>query len=139
MSRPIRVFFSFMLALMLSSQAMAAEGGGEAKPSATYVDLKPSFVTNVGEPSQRMSYLKVDVTLRVASSEIAKQVEQQQPAIRNALVFLFSDAKMDEVTTPKGQEALRSEALKAVNEVMKKEEGKPLVENVLFTTFVVQR
>ena len=141
MSRPIQLFLFFFFTLMLSGPSFASEGGGEGKATgATYVDLKPSFVTNVGGPSQRLSYLKVDVTLRVSSQEIAKEVESQQPAIRNALVFLFSSAKMDEATSPKGQEELRHEALKAVNEVMEKEEGKKaLVENVLFTTFVVQK
>lgn len=139
MFRPIRLFFCFFFTLLLSSPTLAAEGGEGKAASASYVDLKPSFVTNVGGPSQRLSYLKVDVTLRVASQDVAKEVEGQEPAIRNALVFLFSSATMDQVTSPKGQEALRSEALKTVNEVMKKEEGKPLVENVLFTTFVVQK
>ena len=117
----------------------ASSGEGGSQPAVNYVELSPSFVVNVGGPAQRLRYLKAEVTLKVDTQEDVKAVEHHQPAIRNALVFLFSDVSLDQVSTPQGQDELRQEALKKVQTLIKEEEGKEMVTNLLFTSFIVQR
>jgi flagellar protein FliL len=58
--------------------------------------------------------------------------------IRNTLVSLFGHETLESVATLEGKEALRAKALAAVQEVLEEEEGKPLVDDLLFTNLVTQ-
>ncbi len=131
-----------LLLLIFIPLAAAASEGSDSKESAAnkvnYVELKPSFVLNVGQPSAQPPFLKVDITLKVDDKADVKTVEHYEPAFRNALVLLLSSASLDKVSSPQGQEKLRKESLAAINKILKKEEGKAMVGNLLFTTFIVQ-
>jgi flagellar FliL protein len=65
-------------------------------------------------------------------------VDQHMPSLRNALVMLFGTADFKALKTVEGKQALQEEALKALQEIMTKELGKPGIEQVLFTEFVLQ-
>ena len=54
------------------------------------------------------------------------------------LVMLFSGQDFDTLATPVGQEMLRQKATASVQEVAQKEVGKVVVEQLLFTNFVLQ-
>ena len=60
------------------------------------------------------------------------------PVIRNNLVMLFSSQAFDTLATPVGQEMLRQKVTASVQEVAQKELGKVVVEQALFTNFVLQ-
>lgn len=127
--------------LILFPLAAVAEGGDDnAKANqVNYLDLKPSFVLNVGQPSDQPAFLKVDVILKVDTKADVKTVKHYEPAFRNALVMLLSSASLDQASSPQGQEQLRKASLKAVNAILQKKEGKAMVDNLLFTTFIVQQ
>jgi len=134
-------WITLLLLIFLPLAAAASEGGDSKKGAANqvnYVELKPSFVLNVGQPSAQPPFLKVDIILKVDNKADVKTVEHYEPAFRNTLVMLLSSASLDEVSSPKGQEKLRKASLSAINALLKKEEGKAMVGNLLFTTFIVQ-
>ena len=54
------------------------------------------------------------------------------------LVMLFSGQGFDTLATPVGQEMLRQKATASVQEVAQKEVGKLVVDQLLFTNFVLQ-
>ncbi len=121
--------------------AVSAEEGGSGS-AVPYVDLAPSFVTNFGGSSagDTPHYVKVDVSLRVASNDIADEVKYHAPALRNYLLLLFTAQNQQTMTTPQGQEFLRQQALKGINALLLREDGpKVQVQNVFFTSFVVQQ
>lgn len=109
--------------------------------SAEYVSIKPPFVVNLGSLANgpRLSYLKTEIALRTADKAAADAVKYHAPYLRNELVLLLSRQEVDNVATNEGKERLRQEALRTVQAVLLQEEGKPLVEDLLFSTFVVQR
>ena len=105
-----------------------------------YIPFGHPFVVNYGDPSlSRLKYLKVELQLRVESSDAAEQVEYHLPALRHALIMLFSKQMQQKVTVPEGKEEIRLEALGVVQEVMMREEGVKAIGDLLFTNFVVQR
>lgn len=143
--RRFTVFF-FMLSVALSATLAHAEGSGEAPAGeeggaeTVYVDMTPAFVTQVGQPGQRLSYLKANVTLRVSSKAAEEAVKAHMPRMRHELVMLFSSqTDVDRLSTGDGQDALRSEALTRINKVLEDQHREERVDDVLFTTFVVQR
>lgn len=127
--------------LILTPVSGLAEGGGDKNPAnqVNYIPLTPSFVLNVGAPSDSPAFLKVDATLEVDNKADVKTVEHYEPALRNALVMMLSGASLDQASDARGQEQLRKEALKALNAIVKKYEGKDMLKNLLFTTFIVQQ
>ena len=72
----LALFFAFLLAPTASAQE--DEGGDEAQeeqekePAITdYIEMDPPFVTHVGEPGTKLTYLKAAVTIR-ASKETTR-------------------------------------------------------------------
>jgi flagellar FliL protein len=126
------------LAIAVMTGAAAESAAGEA--AARYFLLEPTFVANFGHsPTGRLQYLKADVTLRISSDEAEAALRRHSPYLRNSLVLLFSRQDDDAVVSPEGREQLRRDALDAVRAILVQEEGKPYVEDLVFSNFVVQR
>ena len=136
----IKLIQHSLLAMVLMFGAVAqswAEEAADGSPIA-YTEVKPSFVLNYGGPG-RLKYLKADITL-VTSSQLAEQtVQHHMPLIRNELVSLFSRQTDEAVTTPVGQEQIRTEAAQAVKELMQKEVGHPVIDDLLVLNFIYQK
>ena len=63
------------------------------------------------------------------------------PAVRNSLVMLLSRQVFEELATNEGKEKLRTEALDAVKEVVKKQTNKKTaqaVKDLYFSSLVMQ-
>lgn len=108
------------------------------KLPAQFVDLDPPFVVNF-EPGASARFLQIAVQLKTREPEMLEFLERNKPVIRNDLLLLFGNKRVDEVSTKEGKEALRAGALEAVRKIIKDEGGKPEgLEDVLFTSFVMQ-
>ncbi|MET0379316.1 MAG: flagellar basal body-associated FliL family protein [Spongiibacteraceae bacterium] len=129
-----------MLVLAVSCTATAsAKKESEAAPTSEYIALAPALVANYGG-SGPIHYLKADVALRVTGGPAAQSaVLHHMPYVRHVLVMLLSDQTEESLATMEGKEKLRQDALGAVQKVMQEEEGKPLVDDLLFNSFIVQR
>jgi flagellar FliL protein len=129
---------TIVLALCLATAGVRAEGGEEGG-GVKYVTLQPAFVTNYGvTKTGRLTYLKADVTLKVADPENEAAIKYHTPALRNALVLLFSRQEDATVSSSDGREQIRQEALTQLRDIMQAEEGKPVIEDLVFSNFVVQ-
>lgn len=129
------------LLLAIAPAVPVAEEDEEAPPrESLYVEMGPAFVTHVGEPSERMAYLKVDVTLRAGSEALAEELQTHMPRLRHELVQLFNNQMdLQMLSSGDGQDQLRSEALALVNAALDAQQVEASVDDVLFTSFVVQR
>lgn len=67
-------------------------------------------------------------------------LREHTPAIRNALILLFSSAVYDEVTTREGKEALLAQGLAEIKRVMNEVTGKEVegIEAAYFSALVIQ-
>jgi flagellar FliL protein len=113
----------------------------EAEPGITdYISMDPPFVTHVGEPGPSLIYLKADVTLRASRPDTRTAVENHMPRLRHELVMLFGEqTDVDALSGNDGQNALREEAKKRINQVLEEQQTGESISDVLFTEFVVQR
>ena len=136
----MKAWILMVLALMLPAAAMAEEAKeGEGGPKVSYISLSPPFVGNYAlDGSPKLRVYKADVALRVTGDEAAKAVKHHEPLIRNQLVALFTQQTVDNMSNVDAKEQLRQEALKQVQQVMEAEEGKPIVEDLLFNNLIVQ-
>lgn len=130
--------FSLLALLMLTSSLQASGGGNaaEASPDAiSYVELAPAFVTNFQAPKIR--YLKADVSLKVKGTPTADAVQRNLPYIRHNLVMLFSRQTEESLNSPEGRQHLKDEALQEVISALQAESEPVDVQEVLFTSFIV--
>ena len=107
-------------------------------PQSIYVAIEPALVTNYGGPG-RLRYMSVDVSLRVSGVEGEQNVKHHMPYIKDAILNLFAIQTSETLDTAGGKEALRKESFTAVNAILLEEQKESLLEDMLFTSFVVYR
>ncbi|MFK0314303.1 flagellar basal body-associated protein FliL [Pseudomonas sp. NPDC090233] len=122
-----------------SESAPAADPAvANVKPAAIYEPLAPAFVVNFNQ-NGRQRYMQVSITLQGRNQADLDALKVHMPVIRNNLVMMFSGQGFDTLAgSPVGQEMLRQKATAVVQEVAQKEVGKPVVDQLLFTNFVLQ-
>ncbi len=108
-----------------------------ARGPASYVDLKPPFTVNLA-PEDPVAFLQVSLQVLTFDEDVAKEVEKHKPLIRNNLVVLFGKQKSAELRAPEGKERLQQTALETVQSVIDQHGSGGQVDNVFFTSFVMQ-
>ena len=137
--RSVKAWIMLMLALSLPVAVQAEEAKEGEAPKAIYVSLTPPFVGNYAlDGGPKLRVYKADIALRVTGPEAQAAVKRNDPLIRNQLVALFTQQTVDTMSSAEAKEKIRQEALKQVQQVMTDEEGKPIVEDLLFNNFIVQ-
>jgi flagellar FliL protein len=119
----------------VAAEHKGAEGGGTGKPSVYYA-IDPPLVVNF-EDGSAVRFLQITMEIMAHDEKAIESVQRNIPLIRNNLLLLMSNRNYQSMMSREGKEKLRQEALTEVRAVQKKEGG-PDVDDVLFTSFVVQ-
>lgn len=119
----------------LTSLLMAPVRAEEAGP--TYMDLEPSFTINYGQDN-RLRYLQTSISLLVPSNAAALEVSAHSDAIRHEIIMLISAQTRETLTSTSGRNDLQQALLEKIQAYLTLETGAPHVEQVLFTSFVIQ-
>lgn len=113
-----------------SPEEMAAEAEA-AKP--VYYEL-PEFLVNLSTGGNRVSFLKMSVTLELRDKEAVKTLEANKPRVLDVFNTYLREMRPADVQGSAGIYRLRDELMARVNGTV--EEG--LVKNILFSEIVVQ-
>jgi flagellar protein FliL len=121
--------------------AASAEAPAEKttpKTAALYYKFDPAFVVNFGgEGSAR--YLQVMVEAMTRDPPTLEMIKNNEPAVRNDLVMLYSGQDNATLMTVEGKEKLRAATLAIIRKVLDSEGGNGQgLEAVYFTSFVIQ-
>ncbi len=129
----------FMLVGQRSVQAKAAGAPAAVAASAVavYLPLDPAFVVNF-QDDDATRYLQVGVTVMSHDPAAIQAMKDNDPVIRNALVILFSSQTFAELSNTAGKQKLQAQALTAVRKIVADKIGKPGVDALYFTSFVMQ-
>lgn len=122
------------------NQASASGGGGAAEGAAgaVYVTFKPAMVTNYGGPG-RIKYVKADMSIRVESAAVADSIQHNMPLIRNNILNIMAKQTDESLGGQPGKEAMRQEALKEIQTIVKHEADLEGVLDLYFNSIVVQK
>lgn len=104
---------------------------------AIYYPLNPPLVVNFSARG-RQRLLQLEITLMMRDGSVINAIELHQPMIRNSLVLLIGGHTYEELQSAEGKELLRQKCLQEIQRLLKKEIGRPGIEQVLFTNFVMQ-
>jgi flagellar FliL protein len=104
---------------------------------AQYVALPRPFIFNVpGASRDRLVQIKVQLLVRGSNNETLAM--RHIPLIEASLLTAFSSANADELVTTTGKDALKNKALSDLQQALLEVAGSVVVEEVLFTSFVMQ-
>jgi len=118
--------------------AELAARGAPASPSAElYLPVEPALVVNFHDDDS-IRYLQVGVTLMSHEVRAINVAKDADPVIRDALIALFSNSDYTAASSPGGRAKLQQQALAAVRKVVQARMGRPGIEAVYFTSFVMQ-
>jgi len=140
----------YFMKTMLHGESVAQEGNGKSeskakeekgKPkqqrTAIYYKLDPPFVVNFqGATGNR--FLQVTIEMMTYDPEVVPAIEQHMPVIRNNIVFLLSSVNYEQISTLEGKQKLRTDTLSEIQRILKDKIGKPGIEEVYFTSIVMQ-
>src|SRR5271163_2155619 len=118
---------------------LVVAGKGEEKSSAKpalYYAIDPPLVVNF-EDGSAVRFLQISMEIMAHDEKAIDSVQKNNPVIRNNLLLLMSNRNYQSLMSREGKEKLRQEALTEIRAVQKKE-GSPDVDDLLFTSFVVQ-
>lgn len=117
--------------------ASSADLGASAAGPAIYLKLDPAFVVDFNVKGKQR-YLQLDLTVISRSQDQIYAVKVHMPLIRNSLVLLFSSQDFNELQTADGKQQLKTDAVNAINAILRQETGVEGIEGALFENFVMQ-
>jgi flagellar protein FliL len=117
----------------VSAASHGEEGGAK---TTLYYAIDPPLVVNF-EDGSVVRFLQITMEVMAHDQKAIDGVQKNIPLIRNNLLLLMSNRNYQSMMSREGKEKLRQEALTEVRAVQKKE-GSPDVDDLLFTSFVVQ-
>lgn len=119
------------------AEAEVLEDSTPVKDDPSYVDLKPPFTVNL-DPQDPVGFLQISLQVLTYNDDVAEELEKHKPLIRNNLVLLFGKQKSVDLREPQGKDNLQKSALETVQQVINQYGSGGEVDNVFFTSFVMQ-
>jgi flagellar FliL protein len=145
---------SVLLLLVVGASAGGAWYAGLLPSSGTLVDpdeprvdrrtpiyhtLDNNLVVNFAATERgRARYLQVGIELMTRDPAVINALVVHNAVIRNNLIMLLGDQSEDELMSREGKEALQQAALDEIRGILLDRLGRPGVEALYFTSFVMQ-
>jgi len=108
----------------------------QGKP-AVYFSFDPPLIVNFDD-QQAVRFLQLQIDVMARDDKVLEAVKLHSPVIRNNLLMVMNGRDYKSLMSREGKEALRQDCLKEVQKILKKETGAPGIEDLYFTSFVVQ-
>ena len=126
-----------LLLLLLAGLATAEPPLKIADNYPGYESFGPSLIINLASDGES-KFLRVEIQYYVLTAQDADVIRQFQPVLRDRLISLYGGRDMDILQAAEGREALRKETLADLRETLLKFAGRPAIEDLYFTGFVMQ-
>jgi flagellar FliL protein len=95
-------------------------------------EMKPFIVNLLGDEGKR--YLKAKIITEVGEEAVQEELANRGPEIRDAILLLLASKSFENISTPEGKSALRTELIARINRVL----DTGTIRMLYFTEFVVQ-
>ncbi len=132
-----KILFSLLI-LFLTQTVSAAEETEEQKKVPAYISLGNALVLNLTNKKSRLTFLQLKADVLIADEEAKSVVEPHIPAIRHHLILLLSEQSVQDMKSSTKREEIRTKVTTQVQEVISELANNDAVEDVLFSSFLVQ-
>ncbi len=102
-----------------------------------YHKFQEPFTVNF-ETDSGIRYLQISIEVMAYEKTALDALVLHMPVIRNNLILMFSSQTFETLVSREGKEMLRQAALQEIRDVIEKYEGASEIEEVYFTSFVMQ-
>ncbi|MEY3807097.1 MAG: hypothetical protein RI893_73 [Pseudomonadota bacterium] len=102
-----------------------------------YFDMSKPVIVDFPKGSV-VKHGRISVSMLIEDAEITGVLKKNEPMILNNLLMLIGAQDSAVLNTGEGKEMLRKAILEDVNAILKKVAGKGEVEDIFFTSFVMQ-
>jgi len=137
LSKIMMMLIIFMVLLVNAGQVFAEEEEGAAKET-LYYSMSKALVVDLPKGSD-MRLLQVAVSLAViGNDEDLANLKKHEPMLRNYFLMVVRNQEPEKLRSSAGKEALQVALLEEANKMLEKMSVKTKVENVFFTSFVMQ-
>ncbi|MDP1539649.1 MAG: flagellar basal body-associated FliL family protein [Moraxellaceae bacterium] len=123
-------------AVAMAENTVATEPAVPKAVTPIYKSLDPAFVVNIDD-GRTVRFLQVKVDVMARNQAALTDIDIVEPRIRHDIIMLFSTMTREMIRDQAQREQLQAQVLSIINTVLQ-EQGKPGVEAVYFTSFVVQ-
>jgi flagellar FliL protein len=108
-------------------------------PKYAYVGLEPDIVTNyAGDNSKKLGYVRVTIEMMVLDPSEIVNIEHHMPLLRATAIEVFGAQPEDKIRSLTGREDIRRMVLQKFKDIMKRETGEDVIENIIFTKYLRQ-
>lgn len=128
-------FLSLIVLLILSNTSFAAGGGGGG--SSPFIPLNPPIIVNIRD-GNHIRHMQVIIEIKLTDPSKAQKLDLHKGPVRHELILMLSSQEAGDISSAKGKEQLRKDALAAVQKVLQDLEGEPVIEALYFTNFIIQ-
>jgi len=102
----------------------------------TYIPIAQSFTTNLADGS---GFLQIGISLSTYyDGKVVANVERQDTPIRSAVLMVLAEQDPALLSTSHGKQQLQRQLTAAINTVLRDKEGFGGIDNVYFTSLVIQ-
>ena len=120
----------------------ATDGAGGAQVAISdkppiYYGLDPDFVIAFQNP-KKVRFLKASLEVMVYDQDVIDDLKLHMPAVRDAVLLLFSMQQEEDLMSLEGKEAFRAQILEKIRSTLERLTGNPGVEAVYFSNLVMQ-
>ncbi|CUS47581.1 MAG: flagellar FliL protein [Idiomarinaceae bacterium HL-53] len=130
----LKIFFGCWLLIISMATAQAQE------PQHAYFGFEPDITTNYlksGGASQ-LGYIRVAVEVRVPRTQDLRLIEYHAPLLRDAFIRVLSTETEARVRSLTGREEIRLACLAAAKELIQRETGQDIIQDLIFTKYIYQ-
>jgi len=134
------LYFTGMLGGPHDEAAAGAEAQkkkDEHKDVAIYFAFPDPFTVNF-ETDQGLRFLQVSLEVMSYQQEAIDGIQTHMPAIKNNIILLLSNQSYGTLVSLEGKEKIRQNILNEIQGILTKHKVKAKVQEVYFTTFVMQ-
>jgi flagellar protein FliL len=122
--------------MLFSSLSIAAQS--EPK-EIVYYGFDPDIVTNYISGNRRsLGYIRVTVELMIEDKAFLTDIEHHEPLILDIIYGVISKQPEDKIKSLTGREEIRLAILEKLQQAMKRESGKTMIRDLLFTKYLYQ-
>lgn len=132
------ILFLSIHAVVIAEEEAEEEAETEMLEALMYYAIEPNTLTFYQGTGNKIGYIVVQINIAVRGQENYDLVELHLPLIQDDLIDFFNRQDKSVIQDIKERENLRQQAQASVTNVLKKETGKDVVENLLFTDYVYQ-
>lgn len=112
-------------------------GAPASEAPAIYLALQPAFVVNYRVGS-RTRFLQLELSILSRENEALGVIDAHMPVVRNDILLTLQGQDYQALLTDDGKQALANQLTTVVQDIVMRQLGRPGIEKVLFTNFVLQ-